>query len=105
MIRTMLSMLVRDGEEERFQQIWTSAARQISTFPGQRGQSMVRDLDQPRLFTITADWNSRETLGAFQGSPVRVGLSEALDPLRESATKSVVEVLEIVPASQELVAR
>lgn len=102
MIRTMLSMLVRQGEEEKFQQIWSDAARQISSFPGQRGQSMMCDLDQPRLFTITADWNSREALGAFQGSPVRVGLSAALDPLRESATKSVVEVIETVAASPEV---
>jgi quinol monooxygenase YgiN len=92
-------MLVRAGCEEQFERVWRAAAERIARYPGNLGQSLSYDHAQPRRFVIASDWTSRETLGAFEGSPERVALSSALDPLRESASKSVLEVVAVVECS------
>ena len=101
MIRTILTMQVRPGAEPEFEQAWLSAADGISRYPGNRGQSMMRDADEPGRYFITGDWQDADALREFQRSPQREALSAALDPLRVSATRGVTEVLHQLDAYQE----
>jgi heme-degrading monooxygenase HmoA len=93
MIRTVLSMLCRPGHEAEFERIWRAAAEQIALQPGNRGQTLLRDANEPRWFVISSEWASREDLKRFEDSPVRRQLSADLDPLREQASKSVLTVV------------
>lgn len=98
MIRSVLTMTVREGRQEEFEAAWRAAAGRIATHPGHRGQSLARDAREPRRYVVTGDWADRAALAAFEGSDDRVALSARLDPLRESAGKSVQELLSVVPA-------
>ncbi len=99
MIRTVLSMLCRPGHEAEFERIWRTAAEQIALYPGNQGQTLLRDAGEPRWFVISSEWASREDLKNFEASPVRRQLSAALDPLREQSSKSVLTV--VVTVSRE----
>lgn len=96
MVRSVLSMTVRAGCEGDFERIWRAAAERIARSPGNLGQSLSYDQSEPRRFVIASDWESREALRRFEGSPERVALSGALEPLRESASKSVLDVVVVV---------
>jgi heme-degrading monooxygenase HmoA len=100
-IRTVLSMVVREGHEQEFTAAWRAAAERIARCPGNLGQSLARDEGQQRLFVIASEWDSREALREFERSPERVALSARLDPLRESASKAVQEVVVAVAAEPE----
>jgi heme-degrading monooxygenase HmoA len=99
MIRTVLTMVVREGSQARFEAVWRAAADRIAGHPGNRGQSLARDTREPRRYVITGDWADRAALAAFEGSADRIALSAGLDPLRESAGKSVQELLSVVPGA------
>lgn len=99
MIRSVLSMTVRAGCEDEFERVWRESAERIARHPGNLGQSLSCDQDHPRRFVIASDWQSREALRRFEDSPERVALSGALGPLRDSASKSVLEVVAVVEGS------
>ena len=98
MIRTVLEMAVREGCERDFERAWLAAAAVTSRYPGAGPQTMLRDPGQPRNYTITADWETREHLAAYQQSPDRKELSAVLEGLRESATRTLREIVAHVPA-------
>lgn len=101
MVRTVLSMMVRAGCEPHFEQVWAAAAQAISQHPGNINQVLVRDASEHRRYLIFSDWADEESLRAFESSPTRRALSSALDELRESAEKTVCEVLTTIPARSE----
>lgn len=101
MVRTVLSMLVRAGCEPHFEQMWAAAAQAISQHPGNINQVLVRDASEHRRYLIFSDWTDEDALRAFEASPTRRLLSTALAELRESAEKTVCEVLTTVPAKSE----
>lgn len=68
--------------------------------PGALGQALLRDPSEPRHYTVTADWATHEDLAAYQASDHRVALSTALEQLRESAARSVLEVVAQLPPAQ-----
>jgi heme-degrading monooxygenase HmoA len=98
MYRTTLTMTVHEGREEQFERTWARYADRIKVMDGQYGQTLLRDLFEPRRYTVTADWASRAALRTFQKSALRAALSAELEPLRESAVKSVAHVVTSVPA-------
>lgn len=96
MIRTVLSMLVREGCEREFEQAWRTSAERIARQPGNLGQTLSYDVTQRRVFVIASDWESREALHNFEHSSERIALSARLEQLRESASKSVQEIVATV---------
>lgn len=98
MIRTVLDMRVRAGCAEAFEHTWRDAAAVAAGYPGAVAQTMLRAPDDPLRYTITADWDSRESLSAYQRSADREALSTALERLRESAVKSLLDVVAHVPS-------
>lgn len=93
MIRTVLTMVVREGAEGRFEQVWAEAARGIAQAPGNAGQVLLREPAAPRTYLVSSDWESPDALAAFEDSPGRRLLSAELEPLRESARKAVYDVV------------
>lgn len=101
MIRTILQMRVRRGEEHAFERLWADSAIKIAEIPGNMGQSLLRDHDHPATYVIMADWLSRAHLEDFEKSTIREELSAALSPLREAAQKTVLESVQNVAAQRE----
>ncbi|MGP2442614.1 antibiotic biosynthesis monooxygenase family protein [Streptomyces sp. JW3] len=99
MIRTVLDMRVRPGQAQEFERTWRAAAAVAGRYPGSLGQTMLRAPADPLRYTITADWASREELARYQDSADRKALSAALDLLRESAAKSLYEVVAHIGAA------
>jgi len=93
MIRAVLSMVVREGAEAEFEREWLAAAAITRNEPGAIRQTMLRDPGTPRHYTICADWAAPLHLSAYQQGPHRRALSAALEPLRESASRSLLEVV------------
>jgi quinol monooxygenase YgiN len=100
MVRTVLTMLVRPGHEREFERIWQSFAERIAQQPGNVGQTLMSDQGQPRSYVIASDWFSGEALRSFETSELRQALSGALDPLRESASKAVLDVVVTVKGKE-----
>jgi heme-degrading monooxygenase HmoA len=97
MIRTVLSMVVRAGCEPEFEQTWSAAAAAISGQPGNLSQTLSRDAGERRRYVITSDWASAEALRSFESSAPRRALSAALESLRETASKNVLDVIATIP--------
>ena len=99
-VRTLLRMRTREGCEAEFEQAWRRAAEEISRVPGNLRQELLRDVDDPRTFLITADWADRTAVDGFGRSSAREALTAALRDLREDASRSTFEALAVVPAQQ-----
>lgn len=93
MRRVMLSMLVKEGCEERFVDTWKAFAPRVGAQPGNGGQVMLRDTKDPRVFLIASDWRDEDSLKSFQESSLRRDLSSALNELRETARNWQFEVV------------
>ncbi|MEU8803920.1 antibiotic biosynthesis monooxygenase [Spirillospora sp. NPDC048819] len=91
MIRAVLTMMVREGCESTFEEVWRNAM--AAPVQGSLGQAMMCDAEQRRLYVITGDWESRDALRAFERSAGRQAMSAAFEPLRESASKQVLEII------------
>jgi heme-degrading monooxygenase HmoA len=94
-------MQVRAGCEQEFREAWQSYAPRIARHRGSRGQALAVQAGRERTYVITGDWADRQSLAAFESSADRRELSAALDALRESAGKTVLEVVVVVPANAE----
>lgn len=99
MLRTVLRMTVRAGCTEEFRAAWSRTAQVAAALPGSVAQALLSDPADPAVHLIMADWADRASLDAFQNSPHRRELSAQLDRFRESADKSVLDVVEYVPAA------
>ncbi|PRX06372.1 UNVERIFIED_ORG: quinol monooxygenase YgiN [Actinomadura viridilutea] len=93
MVRAVLTMLVREGCEAAFEDIWRRTMKEAQP-RGSLGQALTCDPRQRRRYIITGDWESREALQAFEQSPERRSMSAAFEPLRESASKQVLEIID-----------
>lgn len=101
-VRTVLSMVVREGCERRFEEEWRTAAAGIARFPGNLTQTLARDRGHERRYVIISDWAGADALESFEPSPERKALSAVLETLRESAEKSVLEVVTRIDAEGRL---
>ncbi|WP_327287042.1 antibiotic biosynthesis monooxygenase family protein [Streptomyces sp. NBC_01198] len=99
MLRTVLRMTVRAGCTEEFREAWSRTARVAATLPGSLAQALLSDPADPAVHLIMADWADKASLDAFQNSAHRHELSAQLDRFRESAEKSVLDVVAYVPAA------
>ncbi|GAA2102401.1 antibiotic biosynthesis monooxygenase family protein [Actinomadura alba] len=92
MVRAVLTMLVREGCESLFEDIWFTALKEAEP-PGSLGQTLMSDPEERRRYVITGDWESRDALRAFESSPERRAMSAAFEPIREAASKQVLDII------------
>lgn len=93
MVKTVLSIDVRPGRGPEFEKAWAALAASISYCPGNLGQALMREAGQPDRYLITSDWHNVQALRAFEASDERREMSTALEPLRDSATKTVFDIV------------
>ena len=89
MVRATLQMRVKEGREGDFERAWREIAKDVRGAPGSIRQALLRDLDDPRSFVVTSDWESREAFTRFEQSPEQDRLTAPLRELRESGQMTV----------------
>lgn len=89
MIRATLTMKVKAGGEDAFEQAWRTVAAKTQQTPGNLRQTLLRDPKDQSLFVITSDWESLDAFRRFERSPEQDELTAPLRALRESASMSV----------------
>jgi quinol monooxygenase YgiN len=92
-VRTTLTITVKPGAEEEFETVWRAIAEVVRAEPGNLRQALSRDPQEPRVFVVTSDWDSRETFSAFEKSPEQDDLTAPIRELRESAQMTVHDLL------------
>ena len=80
MLRAMLYMTVKPGQEEAFERAWRDVAAQARHANGNLRQALLRDPNDPASFVVSTDWESREAFHDFERSPEQDALTA---PLRE----------------------
>jgi quinol monooxygenase YgiN len=92
-VRATLTITVKAGAEQAFQDAWRTIAERVSQEPDNLRQTLSRDPEDPRTFIVTSDWASREAFGRFERSPEQDDLTAPLRDLRESARMTVHEIV------------
>jgi heme-degrading monooxygenase HmoA len=93
MIRATLAMKVKAGREQDFEEAWKAIAERTRHEPGNIRQALLRDSEDPRLFVITSDWESRESFGRFERSDEQDRLTAPLREMRESARMTIYQLV------------
>lgn len=89
MVRATLQMRVKEGREGDFERAWREIAKEVQRGPGNLRQALLRDVDDPRNFVVTSDWESREAFTQFERSPEQDELTAPLREMRESGKMTV----------------
>ncbi len=92
MVRALLEMRVRAGQESAFVETWRGVARLAAAAPGNLRQALLRDPNDPDRFVVSTDWRSLQDFRAFERSPEQDAATAPLRQLRASASMSVFEV-------------
>jgi heme-degrading monooxygenase HmoA len=93
MIRATLAMKVKAGREGEFEQAWKAIAEQTQLAPGNLRQALLLDPQQPGLFVITSDWESREAFSRFERSDEQDQLTAPLREMRESVKMTIYQLV------------
>ena len=64
-VRSIIFFETKEGQEERFRSEFTSLKDAVG-FPGFLGGEFAQSVQNPRVFTVTALWESREAYAAWQ---------------------------------------
>ena len=102
MVRALLEMKVRAGDESRFEAAWREVARVAAAAPGNLRQALLRDPDDTTRYLISTDWESLDAFRNFERSPAQDQLTAPLRALRVSAQMSLFEIRSIFDGTREL---
>jgi heme-degrading monooxygenase HmoA len=92
-VRALLEMRVRPGDEDAFIAAWAEVARLAALAPGNLRQMLLRDPGDGARFLVSTDWASIGSFQAFERSPGQEVATAPLRALRESASMSIFEVV------------
>jgi len=89
MIRVTLTMKVKEGREQDFEQAWRNVAEHTRRVPGNLRQALLTNQAEPGVFVITSDWEDHAAFRRFERSEEQDILTSPLRVLRESSTMSI----------------
>lgn len=101
MVRALLMVRVLSGREAEFEQAWKAVAERVRAEPGNVRQTLLRDPRESSSYVVSSDWESREAFSRFERSREQDALTAPIRALRESASMTVMEVVEHVERSQD----
>src|SRR3954452_726090 len=93
MVRATLEMHVKDGRGDEFEEAWRRVAAEVRRAPGNLGQGLLRDPNDPNSLVVTSDWESRDPSTQFERSREQYDRTAPLCELRESWRMSLHELL------------
>ncbi|MEH1057122.1 FAD-dependent oxidoreductase [Micromonospora sp. CPCC 206171] len=83
MIRTMCRIRARPGCEDAVAAAWRAVAGQVGELPGNLGQALLLDTDDPRSLVVVTEWADESALRGYEKGPVAARFSATVRPLRE----------------------
>ena len=89
MIRAVLTMKVKEGREQDFEQAWKNVAEYTRHITGNLRQALLIDRSEPGVYVITSDWEDQESFHRFERSEIQDILTASLRAMRESARMSI----------------
>ena len=93
MIRAVLTMKVKSGQENNFEQAWKAIAEKTQVASGNLRQALLRSPQDPATFVITSDWESREAFTRFERSDEQDRLTAPLREMRESVKMTIYQLV------------
>ena len=92
-------MEVMPEREAEFEAAWLLIADQARHTPGNLSQSLLRSYEDPNIFLVVSDWETRDSFDEFEQSDAQAALTAPLRVLRVSARRDVHELRHRVEAS------
>ena len=93
MLRVMLTVEIKSGEEQEFEREFQDVARRLQGSPGLLGQVLCHDPGSPSRYLIMSDWASRDEFRRFEVSPEQ---DEATAPVRKYRTSVQMHMYDVV---------
>jgi heme-degrading monooxygenase HmoA len=93
-------MKVEPEREAEFEAAWMNIAGHVSRAPGNLSQSLLRSYEDPSVFFVVSDWDSKESFERFERSDEQARLTAPLRALRVSAERAVHDLRAHVAAGQ-----
>ncbi|WP_432071012.1 NAD(P)-binding domain-containing protein [Streptomyces sp. AA1529] len=98
--RVMLRMEIHPGKEQEFEEIWRQVATGIAREPANRGQKLLRSVEDKSVYHVLTDWTDEPSFRAFELSEAHVENRRRLQPFRRGGEMAVTETVhELPPAS------
>ncbi|MBE9499242.1 antibiotic biosynthesis monooxygenase [Streptomyces sp. GKU 257-1] len=98
--RVMLRMEIHPGKEQEFEETWRQVATGIAREPANRGQKLLRSVEDKSVYHVLTDWTDEPSFRAFELSEAHVENRRRLQPFRRGGEMAVTETVhELPPAS------
>ncbi|MEV5985404.1 antibiotic biosynthesis monooxygenase family protein [Streptomyces sp. NPDC052051] len=99
-LRVFLRIEIAEGREAEFEELWLEHARTVRRFPHNHGQQLLRQTDQPGVYTVLTDWTDEPSFRAFEQSPEQQAYLKRLWPMRTVGEMRLLEPLhDLSPAA------
>ncbi|MFE9383026.1 NAD(P)-binding domain-containing protein [Streptomyces sp. NPDC007025] len=96
----MLRMEIHPGKEQEFEETWRQVATGIAREPANRGQKLLRSVEDQSVYHVLTDWTDEPSFRAFELSEAHVENRRRLQPFRRGGEMAVTETVhEVPPAS------
>ncbi|GGS91736.1 MULTISPECIES: antibiotic biosynthesis monooxygenase family protein [Streptomyces] len=92
-LRVALRIEISAGREAEFEELWRGHAQTVRRFPHNHGQQLLRQVDQPGVYTVLTDWTDEPAFRAFEQSPEQQAYLKRLWPMRTAGEMRLLEPL------------
>ncbi|MFM9368692.1 antibiotic biosynthesis monooxygenase family protein [Streptomyces sp. Da 82-17] len=93
----ILRMEIFPGKTAEFERTWLAIGESIAGEPANRGQSLVRSLEEEGVYYVVTDWSSEAEFRAFETSERHVQNRRRLQPYRRAGDMAVTEPVHRLP--------
>ncbi|WP_405997517.1 NAD(P)-binding domain-containing protein [Streptomyces sp. NBC_00829] len=95
--RVILRMEILPGVQEEFEKVWWEVASVIARQPANRGQTLVRSVDEERVYFVITDWLDESSFRAFETSEAHVEHRRRLKPYRSGGGMTLTQTVYDLP--------
>lgn len=99
--RIMLEMDIVPELAVEFEKVWSEVGESVAADPGNLGQWLLRDAEQPHLYYVISDWSSEEEFTRFEHSDRHLHHRKLLHPYRRTGSMRSMAVVAHIPGSHE----
>ncbi|MGI5351671.1 NAD(P)-binding domain-containing protein [Streptomyces sp. CA-250714] len=99
--RVMLRMEIHPNKRQEFENTWRHVATGIAREPANRGQTLVRSVEDENVYYVLTDWADESSFRTFELSEAHVENRRRLQPFRTGGEMIVTETVYEVPPAPE----
>ncbi|MDJ1138236.1 NAD(P)-binding domain-containing protein [Streptomyces iconiensis] len=99
--RVMLRMEIHPGTSTEFERVWWEVGSGIAREPANRGQSLVRSVEDENTYYVITDWADERSFRAFELSEAHVENRRRLQPYRAGGEMTLTRTVHELPPTRE----